>query len=276
MRKLIPMLLTAILTFVVTAVRAAEEPKDAAALMELMSAKMKACQNWSGDFKQSMSMMGANMAFTGRMTAKPPKQLRMEMTMPMMGQEVKMLMVMGEDLWMWQQMDMAGQKQIIKMNMAVVMSNALAQSGLKMDPLQSMDPSRQWEMSKEFLSYKLLPAAEVAGEPVWILEGTWKESAASNKLFAAQAAMFGKSRVYVGKKDGFTRKLEQYDKAGENVVMTMEFSNLKLNQDLRAGTFEYQPPAGANVMDMTEMAQRGMAGGMGMGGMGGPPPPADK
>jgi outer membrane lipoprotein-sorting protein len=268
MRQLIYLITLAALTTVVVA----DEPKTAEELMTLMGTKMKACQNWSGDFKQSMSMMGANMSFTGRMTAKPPKQLRMEMTMPMMGQEVKMLMVMGDDLMMWQQMDMAGQKQIIKMNMAVVMSNALAQTGSKMDPLQAMDPSRQWEMSKEFLDYKLLPAAEVAGQPVWVLEGKWKESAASNKLVAAQAAMFGKSRIYVGQKDGFTRKLEQYDKDGENVVMTMEFSNLTLNQELPAGTFQFQVPAGAKVMDMTEMAGRGLGGGMGFGGPGGPPP----
>ena len=245
-------------------------------VIKFMAKMMASCTSWSSDFNQSMSMMGANMSFTGRMTAKPPKQLRMEMAMPMMGQEVKMLMVMGDDLMMWQQMDMAGQKQVIKMNMAVVMSNALAQTGSKLDPLQAMDPSRQWEMSKEFLDYKLLPAAEVAGEPVWVLEGKWKESAASNKLVAAQAAMFGKSRIYVGQKDGFTRKLEQYDKAGANVVMTMEFSNLTLNQELPSSTFQFQVPEGAKVMDMTEMAGRSLGGGMGFGGAGAPPPPPEK
>lgn len=272
MRPLIYLLALAALTLNLPPAVAADSPKTAEELMTLMAGKMKSCQNWSSDFKQSMNMMGANMAFTGRMTAKPPKQLRMEMVMPMMGQEVKMLMIMGDDLMMWQQMDMAGQKQITKMNMAVVMSNAFAQSGIKMDPLQSMDPSRQWEMSKEFLNYQLLPDAEVAGEPVWVLEGTWKESAVSNKLVAAQAAMFGKSRISVGKKDGFARKVEQFNKADQDVVMTMEFTNLKLNQELPDSTFRFAVPAGANVLDMTEMAGRGMGGGLGFGGAGGPPP----
>ena len=269
MRKMICWLLLAVATTV--GVRAADEPRDAEALMKLMGEKLKACQNWSGEFKQSMDMLGAKMAFSGRMTVKPPQQLRMEMLMPMMGQEVRMLMVLGEDLWMWQKMDMGGQQQFIKMNMAVALSNALAESGTKLDPLQAMDPSRQWEMSKEFLDYKLLPAAEAGGEPAWVIEGTWKPAAHSNKLFAAQAAMFGKSRVYVGKKDGLTRKLEQFDKAGENIVMTMEFLNLKLNQELPADTFKLVVPEGAQVMDMTEAASRGMGGGLGLGGGGAPP-----
>jgi hypothetical protein len=157
------------------------------------------------------------------------------------------------------------------MNMATVMSNTLAQSGSKLDPMQAMDPSRQWELTKEYLNYTLQPDGTADGQPAWVIEGTWKETAISNKQVAAQAAMFGKTRLHVSKKDGFVRQVEQFDKAGKNTVMTMQFTNVKLDADLPDARFKFVPPEGLPVMDMTEMAIKMGATGMGLGG-GAPPP----
>lgn len=234
--------------------RATDEPLTADAVLTQVATKLEACQTWSADFHQTMDMMGGQMKFTGHMAFKQPRRMRMEMDMPMMGQPGKMLMVLGEDLWMWQQMEIAGQQQVVKINMAVVLSNAMAQAGMDVDPLKMMNPGRQWEQTKKFTNYTLLPDATLDGQPMWVIEGAWKEGAATNRTVAAQVAVIGKSRLYVGKKDAFVHKTEMFDKANTKVVMTMEFTNLKLNEDLADSLFQYQPPAGARVMDMTSMA----------------------
>ena len=106
---------------------AADEPKTADAVLTQAAAKLESCQTWSGDFRQSMNMLGGPMAFSGHMSFKQPRQMRMEMDMPMMGQQGKMLMVLGPDRVMWQQMEFGGQQKVIKMNMTIVMSNVMTQ-----------------------------------------------------------------------------------------------------------------------------------------------------
>jgi outer membrane lipoprotein-sorting protein len=103
---------------------------------------------------------------------------------------------------------------------------------------------------------------------MYVLDGTFKKAALTNQQVATIAAMVGKTRIYVGQSDGFVHRLEQYDKSMTNLVMSMEFKNLKFNPDVPDSTFVYQPPANAQVMDITQMmSQRGQPP------SGGAPPP---
>jgi outer membrane lipoprotein-sorting protein len=260
----IPILLAAILGVCVVATRGVEPLKSADEIFNFSTAKMTNCTTWSADYSQTMNMFGGHMTSTGQITHKLPRQMRMRMEMPMVGQDVKMMMtmVLGSDGMMWQEMDMSGQKRVIKMDMNKAMSNIVAQLGLKTDPMKALDPSQQWQRTREMVDYTFAGAEQLHGQPVYVLEGNWKPSAQTNRQVAAMLAFTGKTRLYVGKEDGFVHKMEQFDKTNTNLFMTMEMSNFKFNQKVPDEMFVYHPPPDVQVMDMTQMAGA-MLGGQG-------------
>jgi outer membrane lipoprotein-sorting protein len=231
----------------------AEELKTTPEVLEFSSAKMASYKTWSADYLQSLNMPGGEMAVSGRMLQKPPHRMWMQLTMPMMGQQGKMTMVLGEDGVLWQIMEIANRPQIMKADMNKVKSDTASLTGGKFDPLDQMDPSRQWETSRKMYDFKLVTARERDGPGVYVLEGLSKPSSATNQLMAAQAAGLGKMRVSLGKDDGFIHRMEMYDKSLTNVVTTMEFKNLKFNTDIPDATFVYEPATNAAVRDITAM-----------------------
>lgn len=256
------------------AARGAEPLKSADEIFDFSAAKMTNCTTWSGDFSQTMNMLGGHIASKGQIAHKSPRQMRMSMEMPMVGQNMKMLMttVLGRDGIMWQEADIGGVKRIIKIDMNHAMSNLVAQLGLKTDPLKALDPSQQWERNREMFDYTVTGAEQLHGQPVYVLEGMWKASARTNRQVAALSAFTGKTRLYIGQQDGFVHKMDQFDRTNTNLFMAMEMSNLKFNEELPDAMFTYRPPPDVQVMDMTQMAGA-ILGGQSMPADNPPPPP---
>jgi outer membrane lipoprotein-sorting protein len=196
----------------------------------------------------------------------------------MMGQKGKMTMILGDDGIMWQVMDMGPQTQITKVDVAKVISDTANLTGPKFNPLDQMDPSKHWETTKEMYDYRKVDAREGDGEGVYVMEGLLKPGAITNQQLAAEAARVGKVRTSIGKGDGFIRHLAQYDKSQTNIIMSMEFKNLKFNVDIPDSTFVYQAPTNAVVTDMTPMVEMQMRARQGAGTPAAPesapPPPA--
>jgi outer membrane lipoprotein-sorting protein len=249
-RTIVALLMTSL---AVALVAYAQELKSPDGIFNFSTAKMTGYKTWSGDIVQTVNMFGSEVTTKGSITQKQPRKMRVQMDMPMMSQQMKMKMVMGDDGIMWQEMETTGGKQVIKMDMAKVLSNAMARTGIKLDPLKAMDPSQQWAVNREMMDYAAQGSRDLHGEPMYVLEGNWKQDALTNKQVAAVTASLGKMVVYVGQKDGFVHRYEQYGKSGTNVIMSMEVSNLKFNEDVSDDSFKYQPPPGVQVMDMTQM-----------------------
>lgn len=229
------------------------ELKTAREILDFSSAKMGAYKSWSADYSQSLTMPGGEMKITGQMIQKPPHKMRMQLEMPAMGQKSTMTMILGEDGIMWQIMQIGPQPQIVKADMNRVLSNTAALTGGKFSPFDQMDPSKQWDASKEIYDFKVLPAEESEGQRMYVLEGLSKAGPFANRQQAAEAAKMGKMRARIGQGDGFVHRMELYDKSLTNLVTSMEFKNLKLDADIPDSTFVYQPPAGADIKDMTAM-----------------------
>jgi hypothetical protein len=192
------------------------------------------------------------------MIQKLPHKLWMHADVPIMGQQSKMTMVMGDDGILWEVMDIGPQRQIIKMDMSRVMSNASSQAGIKVNPLEQMDPTKQWENTKQLFDFTTIKPQELDGQPMYVMEGVWKQAALTNQQMGMMVGIVGKSRVFIGQRDGFLHRMEQFDKSKTNLVMSMEFKNLKFNEDVPDSTFVYRPPADAQVMDMTPMLEMQM------------------
>lgn len=225
-------------------------------IIDFAESKSAAYKSWTADYAQSMSMFGTHMEINGSVVQKPPHRVWMQLDMPIMGQHSQMTMVMGQDGVMWQVMKMGTQQQIMKMDMNKLGSNTLAQAGMQGNPLDQFDPAKQLETTKGLCDFTVGPASDIDGQPMYVLEGALKEAALTNQQLAAMAAMVGKTRVFIGEKDGFVHRLEQYDKSQTNLVMAMEFKNLKFNEDVPDSKFVYQPPPDAQVVDITQMMQQ--------------------
>lgn len=228
--------------------------KSAGEIFDFSTAKLASYKTWSGDVTQEMSMFGRDIVTTGTIVQKQPRRMRVVMDVPMGGKRMKMNMVLGSDGIMWQEMSSAGQTQVVKMDMVKVLSNVAAQTGMKLDPLKAMDPSQQWAMNKEMMDFTFKGVQSLHDQPMYVLEGNWKDAALTNRAMAAMAAYLGRSVVYVGQDDGFVHKFEEFAATGTNRVMSMELSNLKFNQDVSDDVFKYQPPPDAQVRDMTAAA----------------------
>ena len=233
----------------------AGELKTAEEIMGFSSAKMATYKTWSADYTQSLSTPGGAMTINGRLMEKLPGRMWMQLEMPMMGQKGKMTMILGEDGIMWQISEMGPQPQIMKVDVVKIWSNTLSLTGTKFNPLDQMDPSKHWESTREMYDYRTVDAREADGQGVYVMEGLLKPGAVTNRQLIAEAARVGKVRASIGQGDGFIHRMVQYDKSLTNVVMSMEFKNLKFNPDIPDSTFVYQPPAGAQVTDMTPMIE---------------------
>jgi hypothetical protein len=167
-------------------------------------------------------------------------------------------MILGDDNIMWQVMDMGPQTKIMKVDVAKVISDTVNLTGAKFNPLDQMDPSKHWEATKEMYDYQKVDAREGDGQGVYVMEGLLKPGAVTNQQLAAEAAWVGKVRASIGHGDGFIRRLAQYDKSQTNIIMSMEFKNVKFNVEIPDSTFVYQAPTNAVVTDMTPMIEMQM------------------
>jgi outer membrane lipoprotein-sorting protein len=239
--------------FIVTSatVVRAEGLKTSQEVMDIAASKMTAYRTWSADYSQDVNMLGKPVVINGQVVQKPPHRVWMQLAMPIMGQMSEMTMVMGQDGIMWQVVQIGSQQQIMKMDVNKIGGDVMAQAGVKGNPLDQFDPGKQLEMIREVCDFSLVAGRELEGQPMYVLDGVWKQGALTNQQMAAVAAMVGKTRVFIGQADGFVHRLEQFDKSQTNIAVAMEFKNLKFNQDVPDTKFVYQPPADAHVIDIT-------------------------
>ena len=95
----------------------------------------------------------------------------------------------------------------------------------------------------QFMNFKLVPGTTINNQPMWILEGTRK----------AETTPTGRLRFYVGQQDGFTYRIEEYEKSQNKPTTSLDYSKLKFNEKLDDSMFQYKPPAGVQVIDSTDM-----------------------
>ena len=242
--------------FSVLAIHAsAQGLKTATAVMDFSTTKTAGYKSWSADYAQTVGVGGNQVTVNGQIIHKQPGKMWLAVDLPAMGQQGKMTMVMGDDGVLWQVMDLGAQHQITKIDVNRVTSNTIARTGITVDPLAKMDPSKQWETGKQMFDYVLVEPQPVGEQPMYVMEGSWKAAALTNVQLAAAVSAIGRSRVFIGQSDGFPHRFEQYDKSKTNLVTAMEFKNVKFNVDVPDSTFVYRPPPSAQVMDMTPVIE---------------------
>ncbi len=251
-----------LLAFIATALLAQSSPAatltNADQVLAFSTEQCSGYKTFATDMSQSMNMMGSTVAINGHMTYKEPNLMRCEFDMPMFGQSQKMVMVMGADKIMWQEMNIGTEKRVMKMDFRSISNNATGNAALA-DSIGKMDPRRQLEAAKEKYNFKLVGTTKVDSQDVYILEGTLRPEARLNSQEAMFAGNLGKDKLYIGEQDGFMHRMEMFDKSGTNLFMSMDMKNLVVNEKEPDELFVYKPAPEVSVIDMTEVMRQMIA-----------------
>lgn len=106
----------------------------------------------------------------------------------------------------------------------------------------SYDPNKMFEtMSKDY-ELKLLDSKELDGEKVWAVEAT-----AKNPQPSAPTRLV----LYFRQADGILTQQEGYTADG-NKMMTIDYKNIKTDENLDPKMFNLEIPEGVTVQDMTK------------------------
>ena len=230
------------------------ELTDADAVLDFASAKNSGYESYTAAFAQNMNMPAMKMQLTGTIAFKQPAQMRLEMS----GVPQHMLIVIGSDQIMWQEVAIGSLTNVMKIDFQNVPTNHPAAAMMK-NSFSKMDPKDQLAKAKDRYAFTLLPATELHGQRMYVLEGELRADAKLAPQEAAVLTGMGKQKIFIGQQDGFLHRLEQFDKASSNTVLTMEFTDLKFNTPLADNLFMYQPAPDANVIDMSQMILKMMS-----------------
>ena len=207
-------------------------------LIAKLEAQAKTINSYSADLTMNMEVMGQKMVSTGKLLFKKPQKSRMDMTTKMGGMEISQSTVSdGKTTWTYQpQMNI-----VQKIDMEKILSetgNDLTKqnNGNLSDSLEGMIPG----------SISYIKTEKVNGEQTYVFEGKPKVSQMNNMPFSLE-----KMKLWLSVKDGMPRKVVIFDKDGKE-IMTQEYSNIKINIDIPDSQFEFNPPEGVQVTDMTD------------------------
>jgi len=162
------------------------------------------------------------------------------------GQQVTIrskLVTNGEVTWIESRNPLKPQVRVVKHK-----TEKLAAQGMQ----PGQDPVREMEAFKEMYSLKVVEEDEFDGVKVYVLEGDFRDEYLEKHPTAVTARKLRKRiRIYVGQDDMFTRKVKAYDEDGSESLIR-EFTNVKFNKPVDDALFEYTPPKGAKVQDLSK------------------------
>ena len=215
--------------------RAEEEPEE---IVARLKSKAESVQSGRADLKMTMSMMGQKVSMSGTMLFQKPRRSRTEITMNLGALKLEQIVIAdGTTVWTYQPtMKMVTRIDLQKLTAATGMEKAAQKNSDIAQPFQGLQSE----------SIRLLRTEEKDGKKVYVLEGTPDTSELPDFPFKP-----AKIQIWVGDESGLLQKMVMLDAQG-NEMMSQIYENIEVNVDVPAEQFEFTPPEGVQVMDMTE------------------------
>lgn len=215
---------------------------DMAAVVKRIVERATAVKQLHQRTEMTMPMMGNQMRISGEIWQKGNK-MRMEMTTPPMN--VKQITVADGDLTqtytptmnMVQQINLAK----IRAELGPEFAGGPQNPGTSpnMNPLEGMDPN----------TLKLLGSDTVAGEKVYVLEGAIKLP--DERMKAMMPMVPSSATFWISTKDGLTRKVVMRGENGAE-MLAQEFRDVTVNEEIADSQLALDLPEGVQVVDMTD------------------------
>lgn len=130
---------------------------------------------------------------------------------------------------------------------AISGNNAAAKNG----------PIQQLKLLIEKYDSKYIKNDRFKGVPVRIIECTPKPQNKEQPRGNTPLPTLQKSRLWIGTSDGIIHKTQLFDEK-DKMILEIYYKDVEVNKGLPDSLFEYTPPPGAQVMDMTVPGSRPM------------------
>ena len=197
------------------------------------AAKAKAIRAATADLTQIVHMEGQNLEFSGRLYHKSPDHLRVEMGVALGDVRLNTISVSdGKTLTIYEDL------------MQTVRTIALTdlQDRQRLGSPETWDPSNPFkDVDAGSLRYVGEEAAE--GVACALFEARMKTMAGEAGMIPADHA-----RLWLGREDGFPRRLVLMDAQGREVIR-QTYANVRINPSLADDLFRFIPPAGTHQVE---------------------------
>jgi len=203
-----------------------------------LKTKAAAVKSYQADMTTTMQMMGKNMSMRGTILVKKPKKSRTEMVTDMGSMKMEQIHVSdGKTTWIYQPK--------MKLAMRIDMEKVAAETKDKSGGEKTADISNPFQFFQpESISH--IRTEEIDGSKACVFHGLPGKSDVQKMPFAP-----AKIELWIGADDGLVRKTVFFNEEGKE-MMSQSYTNIRLNIEVADSQFDFTPPEGVQVADMTE------------------------
>ncbi len=203
-----------------------------------LKAKAEAVKTVRADMKMTTAIMGQTMTMEGSLLAAAPQKSRMEMSMNIGPMKVKQVMISdGTTAWTY--------LPLMKVVQKIDMAKLAAETGVDQKGQHGAD------LTAPFAGLRAEGARHVRTEEVDGVEAHLFEGEPNLPERMQIPFQPAKVAIWVGAEDGLLRKSVMYDADGKPMI-SQEYSNIEVNVDAPDEKFQFTPPEGSQVTDMTD------------------------
>ncbi|MDZ7617301.1 MAG: hypothetical protein U1E05_09865 [Patescibacteria group bacterium] len=207
-------------------------------ILARLKTKADAVKTVRANMKMTMAIMGQAITMEGSALIAAPGKSRMEMAMNLGGMKMDQIIVSdGATVWTYQPaLKMAHRIDVVKVAAETGVEQAGQQAGDLTKPLAGLVPA----------SVKLVRTEKVGDVEWYVFEGAPALPKMPQIPFKP-----AKIEVTISAEDGLLRKSVMLDANGKEMI-SQAYDNVEVNVDIPEERFQFTPPEGVQVTDMTE------------------------
>lgn len=218
----------------ITLVQADQKTEELIAKLE---AKASTINSYRADLTMNMEMMGQKMIYTGKLSFKKPNKSRMDMSTKMGAMDIQQTIISdGKTVWTYQPNMKTVQKMDLEKIIAETGDDTRQKNGDPSNPFQSLN--------RDSIAY--VRTDKIDGKDVYIFQGIPQATEKKDMPFIP-----AKIEIGLSADNGMLSKMVMFNEEGKE-MMSQSYSNVKVNINIPDSEFEFTPPEGVQVMDMTE------------------------
>jgi outer membrane lipoprotein-sorting protein len=207
-------------------------------IIATLKAKTEAVKTVRADLRMTMTVMGQAIAMEGPVLAASPGKSRIEMSVKIGPMKMDQIIISdGVTAWTYQPM--------LKMVHRIDVAKVAAETGVEQAGQQGNDLTRPFASLPE-KNIEQGRTERLAGIEVHVFEGTPAMPNLPQIPFKP-----AKVKIWVGTEDGLLRKSIMFDADGKE-MMSQAYDNIEVNVEISEETFQFTPPDGVQVVDMTD------------------------
>jgi len=233
-----------VFTIIFAAAASAQTNSKTTQMLEEVAGKTADIASYKVDTKMESQMMGQAMIMNGEMAFKKPNKMHMKTTSNMMGGMTQEIFTSGDIVWTYMPM----MKMATKMDLSKMGAQNSQRAGM----------ADQADITKPFAGFpkenvKYIETKKVGGREVYVFEAT-PDFGGQMPPGQPTPQMFPEKIIFWLDADtGLPSKVTMVGKDGKT-MMEQTYSNFRINIPIDDSEFEFTPPEGVQVMDMTEGA----------------------